>query len=174
VVADFNGDGILDVAAVSPSTNTVSVFLGNGDGTFQEPLSFAVDNGPRGLAVGDFNGDGFPDLATANFGPSRDVSVLINAADWSSQPGAPALLPLADRPGSDMPASTPTLSPQTTPSSGIGADAERLFPAPAVSAAVTSPLEKVLAAAGSGRKRGTRPAPGDLVRPDGLLPGDPA
>jgi hypothetical protein len=94
VAGDFNGDGILDLAAVSTATNTVKVFLGNGDGTFQPPQSFAVDTGPRGLAVGDFNGDGFADLATANFASSsRDVSVLINAADWSAPFGAPSLLP---------------------------------------------------------------------------------
>ena len=86
VVADFNGDGILDVAAVSPSGNAVSVFLGNGDGTFQAPLNFAVGTNPLSLAVGDFNGDGFPDLATANFHASGDVSVLINAADWTPAP----------------------------------------------------------------------------------------
>jgi hypothetical protein len=84
VMADFNRDGILDVAAVSFSTNTVQVFLGNGNGTFSTPLSFPVDTNPFGLAVGDFNRDGFPDLATANFHISGDVSVLINAADWSS------------------------------------------------------------------------------------------
>jgi FG-GAP-like repeat/FG-GAP repeat len=87
VAADFNGDGILDVAAVSLSTNSVSVFLGKGDGTFQAPQSFAVDKNPLGLGVSDFNGDGFPDLATANFASSsRDVSVLINAADSALGP----------------------------------------------------------------------------------------
>src|SRR5262249_26966138 len=84
VVADFNGDGNLDVAAVNPTGNAISLFLGNGDGTFQAPLSFAVGNNPRGLAVGDVNSDGFPDLMTANFHVPGDVSVLINAADWSS------------------------------------------------------------------------------------------
>jgi hypothetical protein len=120
VVADFNGDGILDVAAVSPSANSVSVFLGNGDGTFQAPLSFAVDNNPRGLAVGDFNGDGFPDLATANFGASsRDVSVLINAADWS-----------APRGGFSLPPSMPNPSPQTPPAFRIVAGTGYPVPAP--------------------------------------------
>ncbi len=84
VLADFNGDAILDVAAVNPTTNTVSVFLGNGDGTFQAPLNFSVDASPRALAVGDFNGDGFPDLVTANFVPSRDISVLLNDAVWNA------------------------------------------------------------------------------------------
>jgi hypothetical protein len=87
VLADFNGDGILDVAAVNPVTNTVSVFLGNGDGTFQAPLNFTVDASPRALAVGDFNRDGFPDLVTANFAPSRDISVLLNDAVWNAGSG---------------------------------------------------------------------------------------
>ena len=88
VVADFNGDGILDVAAVSATTNTVNVFLGNGDGTFQAPLSFAVDRNPTGLTVGDFNRDGFPDLATAKFHTPGDVSVLINDTIWGTGPSS--------------------------------------------------------------------------------------
>jgi hypothetical protein len=120
VAADFNGDGILDVAAVSLATSTVQVFLGKGDGTFQAPQSFAVDKNPLGLAVGDFNGDGFPDLATANFGDSsRDVSVLINAADWSS-PGGGAYAP---------PPSMATPSPWTPPSFQVVAGGDYLVPA---------------------------------------------
>jgi hypothetical protein len=45
----------------------VAVLLGNGNGGFQAAMTFAVGNGPRGIATGDFNCDGKPDLATANF-----------------------------------------------------------------------------------------------------------
>jgi hypothetical protein len=130
VVADFNGDGILDVAAVNPSGNAVSVFPGNGDGTFRAPLNFAVDLGPHGLAVGDFNGDGFPDLATANLSASRDVSVLINAADGGTGPAGGGLAGLgfaaraeAGRPPAVAPA--PSVSPSRgaeTAAGGVRAD----------------------------------------------------
>jgi hypothetical protein len=130
VVADFRHIGILDVAAVSPSTNTVQVFLGNGDGTFQAPLSFAVDNNPHGLAVGDFNGDDFPDLATANFHTPGDVSVLINAADWSSPPRGAAPLPSTSQPGNETDTSTPSPLPQTPLFSRAEAATNRFFAAP--------------------------------------------
>jgi hypothetical protein len=119
VVADFNGDGILDVAAVSMSTNSVQVFLGNGDGTFQAPIGYAVDLGPRGLAVGDFNADGFPDLATANFGSNDDVSVLINAADWAG-PSAAAQISSGARSDNEPVASPSTGSPLAPRSLGTG------------------------------------------------------
>src|SRR5262249_3605949 len=52
-----NGDGHLDLAVDS------SVLLGEGNGTFLPPIDYAVDAGPSALAMGDFNGDGIPDLA---------------------------------------------------------------------------------------------------------------
>src|SRR5262249_49402198 len=87
VAADFNGDGVLDLAVANGSSNSVSIFLGNGDGTFQPNQEFPTGNFPYGfiIGVGDFNGDGTPDLATAN-DSSNDISVLINANDWSSAP----------------------------------------------------------------------------------------
>jgi hypothetical protein len=85
VAADFNRDGISDVAAAHFSSNTVTVSLGNGDGTFGAPLSLAINRNPYALAAGDFNGDGFPDLASTNLGTGT-VAVLINAADWSPGP----------------------------------------------------------------------------------------
>ena len=57
--------------------NSVSVLLGQGDGTFAAAQDFGVGNGPLSVTVGDFNGDGQPDLATANFDASS-VSILIN------------------------------------------------------------------------------------------------
>ena len=58
----------------------VSVRLGRGDGSFQALEEFGVDSFPRSIALGDFNGDGWPDLATANLGPvgAGTVSILLN------------------------------------------------------------------------------------------------
>src|SRR5438270_872665 len=52
--ADFNGDGRLDLAVANQSSNTVSILLGNGDGTFQPAQDFATGAGPQSLAVDDF------------------------------------------------------------------------------------------------------------------------
>ncbi|HEV2686946.1 MAG TPA: FG-GAP repeat protein, partial [Bryobacteraceae bacterium] len=50
---------------------------------FHPALTHATGSDPSAVAVGDFNGDGFPDLAVANAG-SNSVSVLISARDWST------------------------------------------------------------------------------------------
>jgi len=52
----------------SPTTtaNTVSVLRGNGDGTFQPQVTYAVGTGPHSLRAGDLNGDGRLDLVSAN------------------------------------------------------------------------------------------------------------
>ena len=74
-VGDFNGDGVEDLVTadsdLSDNSVNVSVLLGNGDGTFQNAVNFAAGFGPHAVAVGDFNGDGRQDLATANSGNSR-------------------------------------------------------------------------------------------------------
>jgi hypothetical protein len=67
----------------------VSVLLGNGDGSFQDPSSFAAGMSPSAVAVADFNGDNWPDLAVANFG-SNDVSILLNDQDWSGGSDGPS------------------------------------------------------------------------------------
>jgi hypothetical protein len=71
-------NGTLDLATATFDANAVGVFPGNGDGTFQRPLGFPVGTNPISLTGGDFNGDGYFDLAVSNHG-SNDVSVLINA-----------------------------------------------------------------------------------------------
>src|SRR5262245_10070340 len=55
---DFNNDGRDDLLRLDRSSNTVSVLLSNGDGSFQVPRSFAAGKAPLGLAVGDLNNDG--------------------------------------------------------------------------------------------------------------------
>ena len=66
VAADFNGDGILDLAVVDNFTSVVNVYIGNGDGTFQDAVPYGIGNGGDDIAVGDFDGDGKLDIvATA-------------------------------------------------------------------------------------------------------------
>jgi hypothetical protein len=79
---DMNGDGILDLVVLSGSG--LRVFFGSGDGTFQtSSISYLAGVGPLSLAVGDFNGDGLPDVAVANHDPDGCVSVLINDGKWT-------------------------------------------------------------------------------------------
>jgi hypothetical protein len=60
-IADFNGDGKPDIFFTGP-LNGLSVMLGNGDGTFQAPITTNVASPPSGFIVGDLNGDGKPDV----------------------------------------------------------------------------------------------------------------
>jgi hypothetical protein len=85
VSGDFNGDGRPDLAIADYNSGEVSVLLGNGDGTFQTPATYAVGNGPFALVAGDFNGDGRTDLAVANI-HDNDVSVLLGNGDGTFQP----------------------------------------------------------------------------------------
>jgi hypothetical protein len=97
--ADFNGDGMLDLAVTNRNSAKVSILLGNGDGTFQAPQSSPAGLFPAGLSVAaDFNGDGFPDLAFGNATDPGTVTVLLNAADWSGgRQAAPLHRPASHR-----------------------------------------------------------------------------
>lgn len=61
--ADLNGDGIVDLAASTPTNNTVTLLWGNGDGTFRTGPQFATAEYPTRPAAADLNGDGVADLA---------------------------------------------------------------------------------------------------------------
>ena len=75
---DFNGDGKMDVAEAY--TGSVSILLGNGDGTFQSAVQYGAGiSGP--IAVGDFNGDGKLDVVGVNAAISPGVSVLLGKGD---------------------------------------------------------------------------------------------
>jgi hypothetical protein len=83
-VADFNGDGKLDIAATDNFNGVVQIFNGNGDGTFTTGATYQTDTAsganPVGLVVGDFNGDSKPDLAVINnhTATTADVGILLN------------------------------------------------------------------------------------------------
>ena len=81
---DFNGDGMLDLVVANYFHNTVSILLGNGDGTFQTQSTFATGNYPYTVTTGDFNGDGKLDLAVANYGDNT-VSILLGNGDGTFQ-----------------------------------------------------------------------------------------
>ncbi len=84
---DFNGDGRLDLVMGhnhgSPITGSVSVLLGNGDGSFQDPVTLNRSRGVDALAVSDFNRDGHADLAVSN--GNEGAGVLLGRGDGSFQ-----------------------------------------------------------------------------------------
>ncbi|PYL01437.1 MAG: hypothetical protein DME19_01680 [Verrucomicrobia bacterium] len=92
VVGDFNGDGKLDLAVANygcpacplPVNGSVSILLGNGDATFKSAAKYDAGPNPQAVVVGDFNGDGKPDLAVANNG-STNVAVLLGNGDATFQ-----------------------------------------------------------------------------------------
>jgi cytoskeletal protein CcmA (bactofilin family) len=77
---DFNKDGKLDIAVTYLEDNVVRVLTNNGNG-FNTAVAYAVGQQPYWVASADLNGDGYPDLVTANTTPNAatgTVSVLLN------------------------------------------------------------------------------------------------
>jgi hypothetical protein len=91
-VADFNGDGKLDVVAANYGSNTVTVLLGNGSGGLIAAAGspFAVGVNPESVLAADINGDGRPDIVTANSGGNTITVLLGNGSGgFAAAAGSP-------------------------------------------------------------------------------------
>jgi hypothetical protein len=122
-IGDLDGDGKPDLVVSNTLSNTISVYLGNGDGTFQAPRQFAVGafatpgtdisvklpSFGRDVAIADLNHDGIPDVVVTN-DASGDVSVLLGRGDGTFAPQerynattAPISLDVGDLNGDHIP-----------------------------------------------------------------------
>jgi hypothetical protein len=90
VTADFNNDGIPDLAGALWIGDEVSILLGNGDGTFRTGPTIALGDTPTGLASGDFNHDGNIDLALTSY--TGTIQVLPGNGDGTF--GTPTVIQL--------------------------------------------------------------------------------
>ena len=100
-VGDFNGDNIRDLAVTNENSRSVSVLLGNGNGTFQTAINLDIGTGlfPYWVTVGDFdgfngNGDGKPDIAVTTRTPDSKVLVLLNTTAPFPNPGVTFRAPI--------------------------------------------------------------------------------
>ncbi len=66
-LADFDGDGNVDIVTANNDAGTVSILLGNGEGVFNQRSDFGVANQPGAVALADVDGDGNVDILTANW-----------------------------------------------------------------------------------------------------------
>jgi hypothetical protein len=92
MIGDVNGDGRPDLVIPSQLGNSLTVLLGNGDGTFAMASGspHPVGQNPLMIALGDFNGDGKLDVAVTNAN-TNDVSILLGNGDgtFADAPGSP-------------------------------------------------------------------------------------
>ena len=92
---DFTQDGHQDLVVANQADGTISILLGNGDGSFRPKTDFAVGTSPSAVAVADFNGDGLLDVAVAN-SSDNDVAILLGKGDGTFQ--APVTYPTGNMP----------------------------------------------------------------------------
>lgn len=111
---DVNHDGRPDLIVTDQANGTVVIFLANGNGSFANALIPFAINGqqPVDLAVADIDGDGIPDVVTANQGDGS-VSVMVSSRPPATPTPLPTLTPTIT--GTPTPTSTPTETGTPTP-----------------------------------------------------------
>jgi hypothetical protein len=86
--SDFNGDGFSDLITSNIQGNSLSLLLGNGDGSFQDQKTISACQEPRNVAVDDFNLDHFSDLVVACSGDNHAL-VFLGQGDGTFFAGFP-------------------------------------------------------------------------------------
>jgi hypothetical protein len=86
-VADYNIDGLQDMAVAASGDNAVAVLLNLGSGTFGPDFELAAGTTPLSVATADFNADGKPDVVTANNG-SANVAVILDSSSFAGTSGS--------------------------------------------------------------------------------------
>ena len=102
-IGDLDGDGKPDLAVANYYSNTVSVLLNTGSAgspTFATKVDYTTGTNPYGVAIGDLDGDGKPDLAVTNYG-TNNISVLLN----TGSAGSPSFATKVDYPTGTYPVS---------------------------------------------------------------------
>src|SRR6476469_5358473 len=105
-IGDFNGDGSPDVATANRDSSTTSILLnttptGATTPTFAPKVDFPTGTGAVSVSIGDFNGDGSPDVATAN--RDNNTSILLNTTPTGAT--TPTFAPKVDFPTGSLPTS---------------------------------------------------------------------
>src|SRR6476659_3021378 len=83
---DINQDGVTDLMTTNVSSNSLSILIGNGDGSFHDQVQLHVCQEPRSLATGFFNADAYPDIVLACAGGDQ-IAVLFGGATANSRKG---------------------------------------------------------------------------------------
>ncbi len=87
-LSDLNQDGKMDLVVTNggPMSNAVSIWIGNGDGTFRQPVDYRSGKRPLGVSFGDFNNDRFRDLLVIN-GERDSFSTFLGNGNGTFQAG---------------------------------------------------------------------------------------